>query len=307
MPQVVTQYFAFTGGLDQVTPPIEVPNGAALRHERRDRTAWRLHAHRRVRAIQRPDAAVVGAIHGSARHDHRHDPARRHPHKRRRHRIRNGDRARGRSRHRDAHHRHVSDGHVTHRRAGGGDADERADGERREHGEAGCRLHEPGRRRLSRADLPGAWLLAASWACTSSGGKVYAFRNNGCRHRGRHAREFVFRLDARRAGARESGLRSARASSPSRSPRRASSPGSGKYGLAAGQAVTFSTTGALPTGMTAGVTYYVLSPTVNTFPVGGHAGRFGDRHERHAVGHAYWLPDSVRDHRRRHRDGNYFI
>ncbi len=44
------------------------------------------------------------------------------------------------------------------------------------------------------------------------------------------------------------------------------------HGLAAGQAVTFSTTGALPTGMTAGVTYYVLSPTVNTFQLAATPG-----------------------------------
>lgn len=44
------------------------------------------------------------------------------------------------------------------------------------------------------------------------------------------------------------------------------------HGLAAGQAVTLSTTGALPTGLTAGTTYYVLSPAANTFQLAATAG-----------------------------------
>lgn len=46
-------------------------------------------------------------------------------------------------------------------------------------------------------------------------------------------------------------------------------------GLVAGQGITFSTTGTLPTGISAGVTYYVLSPSAGTFTfaatVGGTA------------------------------------
>lgn len=44
------------------------------------------------------------------------------------------------------------------------------------------------------------------------------------------------------------------------------------HGLAAGQAVTFSTAGALPAGITAGVTYYVLNPTINTFQLAATSG-----------------------------------
>lgn len=43
-------------------------------------------------------------------------------------------------------------------------------------------------------------------------------------------------------------------------------------GLAAGQGVTFSTTGALPTGIVAGVTYYVLSPSAGTFNIAATVG-----------------------------------
>ncbi|MDW9843611.1 hypothetical protein GOB05_27260 [Sinorhizobium meliloti] len=39
------------------------------------------------------------------------------------------------------------------------------------------------------------------------------------------------------------------------------------HGLAAGTPVKFSTTGALPTGLTAGTTYYVVSPSANDFQV----------------------------------------
>jgi len=44
------------------------------------------------------------------------------------------------------------------------------------------------------------------------------------------------------------------------------------HGLVAGNTVKFGTTGALPTGLTAGTTYYVVSPTANTFQVSGTAG-----------------------------------
>ena len=44
------------------------------------------------------------------------------------------------------------------------------------------------------------------------------------------------------------------------------------HGLAANTAVTFSTTGALPTGLIAGTTYYVLAPTTNTFTVSATVG-----------------------------------
>jgi hypothetical protein len=44
------------------------------------------------------------------------------------------------------------------------------------------------------------------------------------------------------------------------------------HGMAAGQQVTFSTTGALPTGLTTGVTYYVLAPTPNTFTLAATSG-----------------------------------
>lgn len=44
------------------------------------------------------------------------------------------------------------------------------------------------------------------------------------------------------------------------------------HGLAAGQKVTFSTTGTLPTGLTTGVTYYVLSPAASTFQLASTPG-----------------------------------
>lgn len=44
------------------------------------------------------------------------------------------------------------------------------------------------------------------------------------------------------------------------------------HGLAAGQKVTFSTTGSLPTGITAGVTYYVLAPAAGTFQLAATPG-----------------------------------
>lgn len=44
------------------------------------------------------------------------------------------------------------------------------------------------------------------------------------------------------------------------------------HGLAAGQRITFSTTGAVPTGLTTGVNYYVLAPTANTFNVAATPG-----------------------------------
>lgn len=44
------------------------------------------------------------------------------------------------------------------------------------------------------------------------------------------------------------------------------------HGLAAGTPVYFSTTGALPTGLTVGTTYYVVSPTANAFSVAATAG-----------------------------------
>lgn len=44
------------------------------------------------------------------------------------------------------------------------------------------------------------------------------------------------------------------------------------HGYLAGQEVVFSTTGALPTGLTAGTTYYVLSPAANTFNVSATPG-----------------------------------
>jgi hypothetical protein len=44
------------------------------------------------------------------------------------------------------------------------------------------------------------------------------------------------------------------------------------HGLVAGAAVSFTTTGALPTGITAGTNYYVVSPTTNTFSVAATPG-----------------------------------
>ncbi|MDW9644465.1 hypothetical protein HB772_11225 [Sinorhizobium meliloti] len=44
------------------------------------------------------------------------------------------------------------------------------------------------------------------------------------------------------------------------------------HGLAAGTPVKFSTTGALPTGLTAGTTYYVVSPSANDFQVAATPG-----------------------------------
>lgn len=44
------------------------------------------------------------------------------------------------------------------------------------------------------------------------------------------------------------------------------------HGLAAGTAVKFSTTGALPTGLTAGTTYYVVNPTTDAFSVSATKG-----------------------------------
>ena len=44
------------------------------------------------------------------------------------------------------------------------------------------------------------------------------------------------------------------------------------HGLAAGTGVVFSTTGALPTGITAGTTYYVVAPTPNTFEIAATPG-----------------------------------
>ena len=44
------------------------------------------------------------------------------------------------------------------------------------------------------------------------------------------------------------------------------------HGAAAGTAVTLSTTGALPTGLTAGTTYYVVSPAANTFQLSATVG-----------------------------------
>jgi hypothetical protein len=44
------------------------------------------------------------------------------------------------------------------------------------------------------------------------------------------------------------------------------------HGFAANQAVVFSTTGALPTGLTAGTTYYVRNPATNTFEVSATVG-----------------------------------
>ncbi|MGQ0446148.1 MAG: phage tail protein [Beijerinckiaceae bacterium] len=44
------------------------------------------------------------------------------------------------------------------------------------------------------------------------------------------------------------------------------------HGLSNGQAVVFSTTGALPTGLTAGTVYYVVAATTNTFQVAAAAG-----------------------------------
>jgi hypothetical protein len=44
------------------------------------------------------------------------------------------------------------------------------------------------------------------------------------------------------------------------------------HGLAAGTPIKFSTTGALPTGLTAGTTYYVVSPTANDFSVAATPG-----------------------------------
>ncbi|APG91154.1 hypothetical protein [Sinorhizobium americanum] len=44
------------------------------------------------------------------------------------------------------------------------------------------------------------------------------------------------------------------------------------HGLAAGTPIKFSTTGALPTGLVAGTTYYVVSPTTDAFSVAATAG-----------------------------------
>lgn len=44
------------------------------------------------------------------------------------------------------------------------------------------------------------------------------------------------------------------------------------HGLAAGTKVTLSTTGALPTGLVAGTTYYVVSPATNTFSLAATRG-----------------------------------
>ncbi|WSH67103.1 hypothetical protein U8Q05_12105 [Rhizobium ruizarguesonis] len=44
------------------------------------------------------------------------------------------------------------------------------------------------------------------------------------------------------------------------------------HGLAAGTAIKFSTTGALPTGLTAGTTYYVVNPTTDAFSVSATPG-----------------------------------
>jgi hypothetical protein len=44
------------------------------------------------------------------------------------------------------------------------------------------------------------------------------------------------------------------------------------HGLTAGREVVFSTTGVLPTGLTAGVTYYVLAPSANTFTLSATKG-----------------------------------
>lgn len=44
------------------------------------------------------------------------------------------------------------------------------------------------------------------------------------------------------------------------------------HGLAAGREIVLSTTGALPTGLTAGTTYYVVSPTTNEFSVAATPG-----------------------------------
>ena len=44
------------------------------------------------------------------------------------------------------------------------------------------------------------------------------------------------------------------------------------HGLAANMPISFTTTGALPTGLVAGTVYYVLSPTANTFNVSATAG-----------------------------------
>lgn len=44
------------------------------------------------------------------------------------------------------------------------------------------------------------------------------------------------------------------------------------HGFSAGMPVAFSTTGALPTGLSVGTTYYVVSPTTNTFQVSATSG-----------------------------------
>ena len=44
------------------------------------------------------------------------------------------------------------------------------------------------------------------------------------------------------------------------------------HGIAAGQGVIFSTTGALPSGITAGTIYYVLAPGTNDFTVAATVG-----------------------------------
>jgi hypothetical protein len=64
------------------------------------------------------------------------------------------------------------------------------------------------------------------------------------------------------------------------------------HGFSAGQAVAFTTTGALPTGLTAGTFYYIVSPTTNTYSValtaGGAAitttGTQSGTHTRHSSG-----------------------
>ncbi|WP_101480203.1 hypothetical protein [Janthinobacterium sp. 61] len=52
------------------------------------------------------------------------------------------------------------------------------------------------------------------------------------------------------------------------------------HGQAAGTPVSFATTGALPTGLVAGATYYVLSPAANTFSLSATGGRRCHRHDR---------------------------
>ena len=54
------------------------------------------------------------------------------------------------------------------------------------------------------------------------------------------------------------------------------------HGFADGTPVTFTTTGALPTGLTAGVTYFVVNPTTNAFSVAATVG--GDAIDTSSVG-----------------------